>query len=244
MDDSSRIVALARTHLAADAAGHAGVARALRDAAGAIAGAEGFLGYALHEEKTLFREIDPSASSSFLELAFFRNVVPLSAIQWSLARPEADVEMLRVDLMDRTPGSFHGPLLGSREHLSRPGFMVSLEYIDVRLGELDRYREVMSGYCGPAARQLVQAGTIGSFRAIETAATIFLSDARQPGWNQIHLFEVAADAMDSYFVDFDQAIRAVSGSDFTRVFSGLDEIRSVPRWVFCSLEHVMPRSPS
>ena len=242
--DNSRIVALARTHLAAAASGNGRAAKALRAGANALAGEEGFLGYALHEERTLFRETDPSVSSSFLELAFFRNVVPQAATGWALARPEADVELLRVDLIDRTPGSFHGPLLGSQEHLSRPGFMVSLEYIDVRFSELDRYRDVMKGYCGPAAAQLVEAGTLGSFRALESVGTLFRSDKAQPGWNQLHLFEVSTEALDSFFAEFDRAIRNASGSDFATVFGGLDEIRSVPRWVFCSLEQENTLLPS
>jgi len=240
MDSYSRIVVLARTHLAA-ASASARTAEVLRERANAIAGKDGFQGYALHEEKKLFRQSDPSISSSFLELAFFRNVVPVTAIRWAMAKPDADVELLRVDLMDRTPGAFHGPLLGSQEHLSQAGFMVSLEYIDVRFAALDRYRDVMKGYCGPAAAQLVEAGTLGSFRALETISTLWRSDSAQVGWNQIHLFEVCTDALDAFFSEFDQAIRKVSGSSFAIVFGGLDEIRSVPRWVFCSLaqEHVL-----
>ncbi len=234
--NNSRIVALARTHLAGlpGSAENRRAAQALRGQIGAFADIAGFMGYALHEEMKVFREADSSLVSSFLELAFFRNIAPEAAIGWALAKPDADVELLRVDLMERTPGSFHGPLLGSEEHLARPGFMVSLEYIDVRPSELDRYRDIMKGYCGPGAAQLVKSGTLGSFRALETVSTLWRSDRPQVSWNQIHLFEVCVDPIDDFFRAFDQAIRNASGSDFATVFDGLDQIRQVPRWMFCS----------
>lgn len=240
--DNSRIVALARTHLAASpgSAENGRAAQALRGQAAMLGDIEGFVGYALHEEMRVFREADSSVASSFLELAFFRNVVPEAAIRWASTKPDAGVELLRIDLMDRTPGSFHGPLLGSEDHLARPGFMVSLEYIDVRPTELDRYRDVMRGYCGPGAAQLVKDGTLGSVRALETVATLWRSERPQVSWNQIHLFEVSVDPIDDFFRAFDQAIRNASGSDFATVFDGLDEIRQVPRWVFCSS---VPKNP-
>ena len=117
--------------------------------------------------------------------------------------------------------------------MARDGVQLSLEYIDVEPAELDRYRDVMKNYCGPAGAKLTQEGVLGSFRALESLATLHLSQRKQAPWNQIHLFEVCTQPFEPFFKAFDGAIRSVSGSDFDTVFGGLDKIRRVSRWAFC-----------
>ena len=236
VSDETRIVALARVFSSScdDPSALSDALDDLDERAAGMSGAEGWLGRAVHCEADVFRQTDPAVSSDVLEVVFFRNMVPPDTISWASRAPGGRLAMLRCDVMVATPGSFHGPTVGSSRHLEQPGFKVSLEYIDVRASALDQYRHIMRSYCGPAGALLVKEGTLGSFRALETVATLFRAPGPQVPWNQIHLFEVHAAPFEPFFKHFDRAIRQVSSGDFETVFGTLDEIRTVPRWVLCA----------
>lgn len=235
VSDETRIVALARVFSAScgDPSALADARNDLEARAAGLSEAEGWLGRAVHHEADVFRQADPAVSSDVLEVVFFENMVPAQAISWALETRAASLTLQRCDLMVATPGSFHGPTVGSSRHLEQAGFKVSLEYIDVRAQALDQYRHIMRSYCGPAGALLVEEGTLGSFRALETVATLFQASGPQVPWNQIHLFEVHAAPIEPFFQHFDRAIRQVSSGNFETVFGTLDEIRTVPRWVLC-----------
>jgi len=91
----------------------------------------------------------------------------------------------------------------------------------------------MRKYIGPAAAWLVQAGGIGTFRTMETAAVLYYAPALTIDWNQIHLCEVEADSFKGFGEAFDTALRELSpDGGFAGVFAGLGRMRTIPRWTF------------
>lgn len=237
MNEESRIVALGRVLLIDAAGGSDAIEKFEQDLdrqADRLPDEAGFVGRALYREEDVFRQTDPSRRSSHFEIAFFDNIAPAAAIEWARTPPSDLAELQRADLLLPTVNSFHGPTVGTAKQDRKPGYQVSLEYIDVAFDNLDAYRRVMDGYCGPAGKQLVADGVLDTFRAMESAATLYQSDGPQVAWNQIHLFEVDTGKFDQFMQHFDRALRTVSGDSFAKVFGGLDEIRTVPRWVFCS----------
>jgi hypothetical protein len=115
----------------------------------------------------------------------------------------------------------------------RPERQASLEYIDVRQAYLSEYRVIMRKYLGPAAAKLVQAGSIGTFRSMETAAVLYRDPALNIDWNQIHLSEVDTDGFKGFGQLFDAALHEISPDrGFVGVFAGLDRIRTICRWTF------------
>ena len=237
MNAESRIVALGRVFLidaTHDNDAMAAFERELDRQADRLSSETGFIGRALYREEDVFRQTDPSQRSSHFEIAFFENIAPANAVEWARTSPSDLARLQRADLLVPTVNSFHGPTVGTAKQDRKPGYQVSLEYIDVAFGNLDAYRRVMDGYCGPAGKQLVKDGVVDTFRAMEAAATLYQSDDPQVAWNQIHLFEVDTGKFDQFTQHFDRALRTASGDSFAKVFGGLDEIRTVPRWVFCS----------
>lgn len=237
MTAEGRIVALARvfsTGAASDAATIAEFEQMLDRQADRLADEVGFIGRALYREGEIYRQTDLSVQSSHFEIAFFENIAPATAIDWARTWRSDLAQLHRADLLQPTVNSFHGPTVGTAKQDRRPGYQVSLEYIDVAFQNLDAYRRMMDGYCGPAFKLLVEEGVLDTFRAMESVATLYQSDAPQVPWNQIHLFEVDTGKFDRFMHDLDRALQKASGDNFAKVFGGLDKIRTVPRWVFCS----------
>jgi hypothetical protein len=195
---------------------------------------EGCLGQALYRHRSFFQNPSETPAWSHTELSYFRSMVPEAAMLDLVAStPPAQVELLRAELLLTTPGSFILPSYwqGMPDRSER---VASLEFIQVRPPHFDQYRSIMRDYCGPAAARIVRAGKFGTFRAMETAAVLFCGSAALPEWNQIHLCELNPDGFDGFGREFEAALQDDSAdrADTSGVFSGIDRLRSVPRWTF------------
>jgi hypothetical protein len=191
------------------------------------------LGQALYRHRSVFRNASEAVVWSHLELSYFRDIVP-AAVLYELVfkqRP-TETQLLRAEILLTTPSAFVLPRKwqGSADRSER---QTSLEYIDVQSHYLGEYRDIMRKYIGPAAAKLVQAGRIGTFRTMETAAVLYHDPMLRIDWNQIHLSEVNAVGFDGFGREFDAALREVSpDGGFAAVFAGLDRMRAIPRWTF------------
>jgi hypothetical protein len=191
------------------------------------------LGQALYRHRSVFQNASEAPVWSHLELSYFRDIVPASAIdELVIKRQPAAARLLRAELLLTTPSAFVLPRNWGGI-ADRPERQASLEYIDVRSPYLSQYREIMRKYIGPAAAKLVQKGRIGTFRTMETAAVLYRDPELNIGWNQIHLCEVDADRFNGFGQEFDAVLREVSqDGGFVAVFADLDRMRTIPRWTF------------
>ncbi|MGU3492447.1 hypothetical protein ACLBXM_00270 [Xanthobacteraceae bacterium A53D] len=230
IEPAQRLVMLARTLHVGDAVAE-GV---LQEAAGQFShlGAA-CIGRSLYRHRAIFRSAVEAPVWSHLELSYFRDLVPAEIIRDLVRAPQPDgVHLLRAEILLTTPSAFVLPQdwqgLGGC-----PGRQASIEYIDVRPADLGAYRAIMRDYIGPAAAKLVEAGKIGTFRTMETAAVLHQDPALTADWNQIHLSEVEAEGFDGFGAAFDAALRDVSPDGaFAALFAGLDQMRTIPRWTF------------
>ncbi len=231
IEPQDRLVVLARTMNASESRSEALLAdRALKWRRLG----ETCLGQALYRHRSLFQNASEAPQWSHLELSYFRDLVPDSAIDDLVVRqPPQAIELLRAELLLTTPSSFvlpHGwQGLGSQSNRQ-----ASLEYIQVEPRYLGAYRDVMRDYCGIAASRLVQFGRFGTFRAMETLAVLHQDKALGVEWNQIHLCELEPDGFEGFGPEFEAALRqgAPKVAEAPGVFAGLDRMRSVPRWTF------------
>lgn len=191
------------------------------------------LGQALYRHRSIFRNGADAPLWSHLELSYFRDLIPAGVIHDLVARPQpADTDLLRAEILLTTPSAFVLPR-GWQGSADQPRWQVSLEYIQVQPACLGEYRGIMRTYIGPAAARLVEAGKIGTFRTLETAAVLHHAPALTTDWNQIHLCEVEADAFNGFGAAFDAVLREMMpDGGFTDVFAGLDRMRTIPRWTF------------
>lgn len=191
------------------------------------------LGQALYRHRSVFRNASEAAVWSHLELSYFRDMVPADAIDELVVKQQpAETQLLRAEILLTTPSAFVLPR-NWQGSANRPERQVSLEYIEVQSPHLGEYRDIMRKYIGPAAAKLVQAGKIGTFRTMETAAVLYRDPALKIDWNQIHLCEVNADGFNGFGQAFDAALREISpDGGFAAVFAGLDRMRMIPRWTF------------
>ncbi|MGX5735513.1 hypothetical protein [Bosea thiooxidans] len=191
------------------------------------------LGRALYRHRSVFRNASDAPVWSHLELSYFRDIVPAAAVQELVrAQQPPEIQLLRAEILLTTPSAFVLPR-NWQGSASRPERQASLEYIDVQPPYLGEYREIMRNYIGPAAAKLVEAGRIGTFRTMETAAVLYHDPALTTDWNQIHLCEVQAEGFNGFGQAFDAALREISpDGGFADVFAGLDGMRTIPRWTF------------
>jgi hypothetical protein len=191
------------------------------------------LGQALYRHRSVFRNASEAAVWSHLELSYFRDLVPAGAIHELVVKQQPpETQLLRAEILLTTPSAFLLPR-NWRGSADRPERQASLEYIEVQYPYLSDYREIMRKYIGPAAAKLVQAGRVGTFRTMETAAVLYRDPELKIDWNQIHLCEVDADGFCGFGQEFDDALREVSpDGGFVAVFAGLDRMRTIPRWTF------------
>ena len=226
IEPEHRLVVLARTIQARDP----GTETALEDSAVHCARfGESCVGQALYRHRTVFRNAAEAPAWSHLELSYFRDVIPASAILDLVVKPQpADTVLLRAEILLTTPSSFVLPRnwQGSAD---RPERQASLEYIDVKPASLGEYRDVMRTWVGPAAAKLVRANRLGTFRAMETATVLYRDPELKIDWNQIHLCEVDPSRFDGFGAAL-QEVSPISG--LADVFAGLERIRTIPRWTF------------
>jgi hypothetical protein len=230
IEPDDRLVVLARAIQARDP----GTEAELKDSAVNCARfGEACLGQALYRHRSVFRNASEMSVWSHLELSYFRDIVPADAIHELVVKQQPpQTHLLRAEILLTTPSAFVLPR-NWRGSVDRPERQASLEYIDVRSPYLSEYRQIMREYIGPAAAKLVQANTIGTFRAMETAVVLYRDPALRIDWNQIHLCEVDADGFNGFGQEFDAALREVSpDGGFAAVFAGLDRMRTIPRWTF------------
>lgn len=229
IEPADRIVVLART-LDVDGAAEAQLQVEVRE--GAPFGAP-CLGQALYRHQAVFRGASDAPAWSHLELSYFRDVVPVEVVRARVIQPSPPgVRLLRAELLLTTPASFVLPRDWEGVGAT-PGRVASLEYIDVGADFLGAYRDIMRDYIGPAAARLVEAGRIGTFRTMETAAVLHQDPAFGVAWNQIHLSEVPAEGFTGFGQAFDAALREIApDGGFVAVFAGLEGMRTIPRWTF------------
>jgi hypothetical protein len=230
IEPRDRLVVLART---LQANGPAADAELADQAAAGERFGQACLGQALYRHRAVFRSASDAPVWSHLELSYFQDVVPAAAIEALVAqRQSPEIRLLRAEILLTSPSTFMLPH-GWQGSAGRPEWQASLEYIDVQPAHLGDYREIMRTYIGTAATRLMQAGGIGTFRAMETAAVLYQDPALKTGWNQIHLCEVQAEGFQGFGEAFGAAIREASPDGaFATVFAGLDRMRTVPRWTF------------
>ena len=230
VEPDARLVVLART-LQAPAPGSEAV---LKDGvANWTRFGETCLGQALYRHRSVFRTASEAPLWSHLELSYFRDIVPVDAIdELVFRRQPADVTLQRAEILLTTPSAFVLPRDWGGS-AACPERQVSLEYIDVGQAHLGEYRDIMRAYIGPAAASLVRARKIGTFRTMETAAVLYRDPALTIDWNQIHLSEVDVDGFKGFGEEFDAVLREISpDGGFVGVFAGLDRIRTIPLWTF------------
>ena len=231
IEPDDRLVVLARTIQASGP----GAETALKDSAVNWARfGETCLGQALYRHRSVFQNASDAPVWSHLELSYFRHAVPADAIRDLVDEPRAtETGLLRAEILLTTPSSFVQPC-DWQGAAGRPEWKASLEYIQVHPAYLGAYRDVMRDYCGPAATKLVRAGRFGTFRAMETAAVLYHDPGLKIEWNQIHLCELDPESFDGFGKEFEAALRQDSpdAPDTSGVFTGLDPMRTVPRWTF------------
>ena len=229
VEPSNRLVALARTIEARCPEAEA----ALKDSAiewnrfGATC-----LGQALYRHHSLFQKGSDAPVWSHLELSYFHNIVPAHTILELVVNPQpAGVDLLRAEILLTTPSSFIVPR-GWHGSTDRSERLASLEYIQVQPKYLDKYRDVMRDFCGPAASRLVRTNKFGTFRAMETAAVLYQAARLKIEWNQIHLCELDADNFEGFGKEFKAALGSDSldSAALSDAFAGLDQMRTLPRW--------------
>ena len=229
VEPDDRVVALARTLQVR----HADTGAALKN--GAVDWTrfgETFLGHALYRHRSVYQNASDALVWSHLELSYFRNVVSADAIRKLVvdAQPPG-IDLLRAEILLTTPASFILPpdWQGSAD---RPERQASLEYIHVQAKYLGEYRDAMRDYCGPAASKLVRAKRFGTFRAMETAAVIYVDPRLRIEWNQIHLCELNPEGFEGFGKEFDAALRQdlPEGAEPSAAFAKLGRMRTVPRW--------------
>jgi hypothetical protein len=191
------------------------------------------LGQALYRHRSVFQSASEAPVWSHLALSYFRDLVPVGAIQDLVSKKQpAAARLLRAEILLTTPSAFIMPQ-GWKGLTDRPDRQASLEYIDVRPAYLSEYRDVMRTYIGPAAARLVGMERIGTFRAMETAAVLYRDSSLVIDWNQIHLCEVDAEGFKGFGQEFDAALQEISpDGGFAGVFADLDRMRTIPRWTF------------
>ncbi|GLS17582.1 hypothetical protein GCM10007874_05970 [Labrys miyagiensis] len=189
------------------------------------------VGQALYRHRSVFQNASEAPVWSHLELSYFHDMVPADVIHDLVVKQQpVETHLLRAEILLTTPSSFVMPR-DWQGSAGRPEWQVSLEYIDVQQAYLSDYRDIMRKYLGPAAARLVQAGNIGTFRTMETAAVLYRDPALNIDWNQIHLSEVDAGGFKGFGQKFDAALREIfPDGGFVGVFAGLDRIRTIPRW--------------
>jgi hypothetical protein len=190
------------------------------------------LGQALYRHRTVYQNASEALVWSHLELSYFRSMVSADAILELVVNAQpTGIDLLRAEILLTTPASFILPRnwQGSADWPER---QASLEYIHVRAKYLGEYRDAMREYCGPAASKLVRAKRFGTFRAMETAAVIYLDPRLKIEWNQIHLCELDAEGFEGFGKEFDTALRQdlPEGADFSDAFADLGRMRTIPRW--------------
>ena len=222
-----RVVVLART-LDASIGVESSAGALDRECAG-----DTYIGQALYEHRTTFRDASPTPAWSHLELTYFRDFVPVGVIRRLVLEAQEGLKLLRAEILVTTPSSFVLPR-GWRGSRHRPEWQASLEYIEVQPRFLAEYRDVMQSYCGPAAAQLVRTGRLGTFRAMETVAVLHQDPGVAIAWNQLHLSEFDPTGFGGFGREFEAAIRELSPNDTTSpgVFADLDRLRVVGRWTF------------
>lgn len=228
IEQDQRLVVLARTLDAPSAKGRDALARE----AGAWASlGSTCLGRALYGHHSIFKSQSDAPLWSHAEFIYFRDLVPAEAIARLVHdAPAPGVRLLRAELLATTPGAFHFPK-GWAGSAHRPHRLPSIEYLDVDEAFLAQYRDIMRRYIGPSAARLVERGTLGTFRTLETTAVLFQDPALGTQWNQIHLSEVDAVGFQGFGPALDAALRDISpDGGFTALFAGLERMRTIPRW--------------
>lgn len=189
------------------------------------------LGRALYGHHSIFKSQSDAPVWSHAEFIYFRDLVPAEAIARLVQdAPPPGVRLLRAELLATTPGAFHFPK-GWAGSGHRPHRKPSIEYLDVDVTHLTDYRDIMRRYIGPGAARLVELGTLGTFRTLETTAVLFQDSALGTQWNQIHLSEVDAEGFQGFGQALDAVLRDISpDGGFTSLFDGLARMRTIPRW--------------
>jgi len=194
------------------------------------------LGQALYRHQSVFQSEAASLSWSHVELSYFHQIVPIEVSrELVFNRLLPGLTLLRAEILLTTPSSFllSHDWCGSEDHPERKA---SLEYIRVQPGHLHQYRNAMRDYCGPAASKLIESGRFGTFRAMETTATLFCAPDMTVDWNQIHLCEVNPKNFKGFGAEFAAALQVgAEGTASIDPFIGLGRIRTIPRWTFNDL---------
>jgi len=192
-----------------------------------------YVAHALYRHCSVFQNSSEAPVWSHLELSYFRDIVPVGAIDDLVFKQQpTEAHLLRAEILLTTPSAFVMPR-GWQGLRDRPERQASLEYINVRPTYLREYRDVMRKYIGPAAAKLVGMDRIGTFRAMETAAVLYRDPSLNTDWNQIHLCEVHVGSFKGFGQEFDAALREISpDGGFAGVFADLDRMRTIPRWTF------------
>ncbi|MEO1191567.1 MAG: hypothetical protein AAFY02_07410 [Pseudomonadota bacterium] len=229
IDSSARLVVLARSIRVTESAGESALLDGAAEAAGEC---ETCLGAAVYRHRRSYDGAAEPPGWTHVEFRYFRDLLPATAVEALVSEPMVPaLRLLRAEVLLTSPESFHlpGDWRGSAQ---RPELQASLEYIQVKQVQLARYREVMRDYCGPAARNLVRARRVGTFRAMETAAVLYQDPDFHADWNQIHLCELNPDTFEGFGPAFTSALRddPLRSATIAESFAGLPAIRSLPYW--------------
>lgn len=189
------------------------------------------LGRSLYRHDSIFRGQSDAAVWSHAEFTYFREIIPGDVIDRLVRSPPVpSAVLLRAEILLTTPASFVVPTNWSGSS-HRPGRRPSIEYLDVHPSRLADYRDIMRRCIGPAAAKLVALDKLGTFRSMETAAVLFQDPSLGATWNQIHLSEVVAEGFRGFGEELGAALReTVPDGNFANVFTGLDDMRTIPRW--------------
>jgi hypothetical protein len=146
----------------------------------------------------------------------------------SRASPESPcLAPLRTEILHSTPGSFYPePAQQHRGRAADVVFHIEFIGVDEKTASLERYRDLMHRYFGPANGQLVREGLLFDFVALETVELIGSSDTLHP-WNQLH---VSGDLPEYDDLDWDAVyedlFRRLFKRELDSVYSELPEIPS------------------
>lgn len=134
----------------------------------------------------------------------------------------------RIEILRSTPNSFYPtPSVSSAARSATPMYLI--EYIAVRDSAplLSEYRESMRRNSGPTLGELVKAGMVINFIALETVA-VCQTEAATAAWNQIHVMGLPPGQSQALRRGvFDSVLKSLNPASggYRRVYARLDSIR-------------------
>jgi len=140
---------------------------------------------------------------------------------------------LKIEILQPIPDAFF-PEPASESTVDEKDLDFLVEYICVKETKrmMDKYREYMRDYGGPAFESIIAEGKFYNFVALETVDVAYIAPELST-WNQIHICGVPKTMqIDEWKTLIDAALKekTLGEVDLEKLFDQLDKIRYLPRF--------------